>query len=278
MNHRVLFFLSVTVIVIGLAGIFIQGRHADDVGAPQTVSTGVKTKSITIAETLRDLKPHDIIEVKDYRLRTIEVAQDSQDERDIAAMGSSDLNGFLVRNHIAKHSAIVAKAVESPLSKTFLLHSLKKNELPYGYLVRPQEEYLLSSLSVGDKVALYIRIAEVDKSRDAKVGAATPDGVGSGTGSTNKKYALGRIRGPLSILDVQREEKKGETNAFDSDKYVGKIVLRMDQKQLADLRVVEKSGEILLFPAEDGMGNKQKINMDEVLPQFKTIKELRGEK
>ncbi|VEA71586.1 Uncharacterised protein [Serratia rubidaea] len=126
MNHRVLFFLSVTVIVIGLAGIFIQGRHADDVGAPQTVSTGVKTKSITIAETLRDLKPHDIIEVKDYRLRTIEVAQDSQDERDIAAMGSSDLNGFLVRNHIAKHSAIVAKAVESPLSKTFLLHSLKK--------------------------------------------------------------------------------------------------------------------------------------------------------
>ncbi|MFI8416084.1 pilus assembly protein CpaB [Serratia sp. NPDC078593] len=277
MNHRVLFVLSVTVIVIGLAGIIMQGRHSDDTDSVKTaVSSSVKTKSITIAEALRDLSPHDIIEVKDYRLRTIEIAQDRQDERDIRAMGSSDLNGFLVRNHIAKNSAIIAQSVESPTSKTFLLHSLKKNELPYGYLVRPQEEYLLSSLSIGDKVALYIRIAESNKNNGANDGGMT-EGSGSSTGSANKKYALSRVTGPLSILDIQREGKKEEVRTFDTEKEVGKIVLRMNQKQLADLRVVEKTGEILLFPAEDGMGNKQKIKMDEVLPQFKTIKELRGE-
>lgn len=65
---------------------------------------------------------------------------------------------------------------------------------------------------------------------------------------------------------------------MDAETPVGKLVLRMNQQQLAKLRVVEKAGEVILFPAESGQDNNRKIEMDEVLPQFRAIKELRGGK
>ena len=76
---------------------------------------------------------------------------------------------------------------------------------------------------------------------------------------------------------MQREKKEEKDYTTDPDKPVGKLVLRMNQQQLAELRVVEKAGEIILFPAEGSQSNK-KIEMDEVLPQFRAIKELRGGK
>ncbi|ATV44429.1 pilus assembly protein CpaB [Pectobacterium sp. CHL-2024] len=276
MNHRVLFFLSVAVIATGVVGIFRGG--ADD--SPKSAVAVVNTKFITIAEALRDLNPYDIIDANDYRLRTIEVDKDSDDERDIRAIGASNLNGFLVRNHLAKNSGIIAKSVESPMSKTFLTNSLRKDELPYSYQVTPQEEHLLSSLSIGDKVVLYIRVIDMNKMRGSNdaLMQLQEGGGGNGSGSSMYKYALGRITSPLSIINIQRVEKKDNDHSFDDKKDVGKIILRMNQKQLADLRVVENTGEILLFPAESSMANKKKIKTDEVLPQFKEVKELRGGK
>ncbi|AIU90397.1 hypothetical protein BV918_03565 [Pectobacterium odoriferum] len=270
-----LFFLSVAVIAIGVVGIFRGG--ADD--SPKSEVATVNTKSITIAEALRDLNPYDIIDVNDYRLRTIEVDKDSDDERDILTLGSSNLNGFLVRNHLAKNSGIITKSVESPMSKTFLMNSLRKDELPYGYQVTPQEEHLLSSLSIGDKVVLYIRVIDVNKMRGNNDDLMQlQEGGGNGAGLSMYKYALGRITSPLSIINIQRAEKKDNNHSLDDKKYVGKVILRMNQKQLADLRVVENTGEILLFPAESSMANKKKIKTDEVLPQFKEVNELRGGK
>lgn len=274
MNHRTLFFLSITVIAVGIIGIFIQ-RNQTPSNTPVVNVISTDKKIITIAEATRELRPFDVLEAKDYIIRTVEAPKEGNDGRDLSSLSSMNLNGYLVRNNIAKGSAIIPSLIESPTSKTFAMHSLRGNELPYGYMVKPREEYLLSSLNVGDKVSLFIRVAEVEKGKKSEVNYVEEGQQNSS--KALKKYALSPVLGGLTILDVQREKKEEKGYTTDPDKPVGKLVLRMNQQQLAELRVVEKAGEIILFPAEGSQSNK-KIEMDEVLPQFRAIKELRGGK
>ncbi|WP_249942082.1 hypothetical protein [Escherichia coli] len=54
MNHRMLFFLSVIVITVGLAGIFMQKSET----IPSSIApTKTPTKTIVVAEATRELKP-----------------------------------------------------------------------------------------------------------------------------------------------------------------------------------------------------------------------------
>ncbi|OON42166.1 hypothetical protein BTJ39_03175 [Izhakiella australiensis] len=276
MNQRVLFFLSITVIAVGIAGIFIQRYQHSEPQAEVMQTTGLKV--ITIAEATRRLHPYELLQAEDYKIRTLEVDNTKEDIRDLSSLSSLNLNGYLVRNNIAEGTAIMPALIEAPTSKTFIMHSLRGNELPYSYLVKPKEAYLLSALKVGNQVSLFIRITEIERGKKNGV-SFEPDSGGAGSGNTLRKFALSPVLGGLSILDIQQDKTKEEKNyVADPDAPVGRIVLRMNQEQLADLRVVEKAGEIILFPAEGSQEKNKKKEMDEVLPQFRAIKELRGGK
>lgn len=276
MNHRILYFLSIAIIAIGVIGIFVQ-RYQHSSPAEPVAATTLNNKVITIAEATRELKAYDILESGDYKIRTIGIDSGVKDLRDLSSLSSVNLNGYLVRNNIAERSAIMPSIIEAPTSKTFVMHSLRGDELPYGYVVKPHEEYLLSALKVGDKVSLYIRVTEIEKEKKSKVNYV-PEGSASAD-KNMKKYALSPVLTGLNIVDVQKEKsKEGKSYSTSSDTPVGTLVLRINQQQLAELRVVEKAGEIILFPAEGGKSNYKKIEMDEVLPQFRSIKELRGGK
>lgn len=275
MNHRVLFFLSLTVIAVGIAGIVMQRQTPQDPPPESARKSGVKV--ITIAEASRKLHPFDILQVDDYKLRTIEVDVDKQDNRDLSSLSSLNLNGYLVHNNITEEAAILPELIEPPTSETFVMHSLQGNELPYSYAVKHSEEYLLSSLKVGSKVSIFIRIAEVDKKSKVSVGFV-PEGSGS-SDKALKKYSLSQVVGEVTILNVKKNKDKVKNEySVDQDEPVGSIVLKMSQNQLADLRVVEKSGDLIILSAVSGQGKNKRKDTDEVLPQFREIKELRGGK
>lgn len=275
MNHRMLFFLSVIVIAVGIIGIVTQ-KNAVVPHKSSIVQTENIKKSIVIAEATHSLSPRDILRPEDYMVRTIEVSKDEKDIRDLSSLGTKNLTGYLIRNNIPQGSSILPDFIEAPTSKTYVLHSMGPDELPYGYPVSAEDEYLLSSLSTGDSVSLYIRLIEVEKDKESKVGLVSE---GSNSSDKNmKKYALSRLSGPINILQVSDSKKNNSTNhSFSGSQSVGTIVLRMNRKQLADLRVVEKAGDILLFPATNDQSNV-KVRMDDVLPQFRSVKELRGGK
>ncbi|GEE51663.1 hypothetical protein EC151747_02854 [Escherichia coli O145:H28] len=131
-------------------------------------------------------------------------------------------------------------------------------------------------MSAGDKVSLYIRLTEVEKDKETKVGFV-PEGSRQAD-KEMKKYVLSKLSEPLSILQIDKDKKvKSSGRSYGQAQPVGTFVLRMNRKQLADLRVVEEVGDILLFPAANGQGNV-KVRMDDVLPQFRSVKELRGHK
>jgi hypothetical protein len=277
MNHKTLYFLSFIIIGVGIAGIFMQGSQQASQVERAPVTTTENSRIITIAEATRSLKIYDILESSDYKISTIKSDSGLKDPRDLSSLSSLNLNGYLVRNNIAEGSAIIPSLVEAPTSSTFVMHSLQGDELPYGYIVKADEEYLLSALAVGDKVSLYIRLTEVEKEKKSQVGYV-PEG-SNNIDKVMKKYALSPVLTGLNIVDMQKEKKKEEKSYLtSSDTPVGRLVLRMTEQQLAELRVVEKAGEIILFPAEGGKPNYKKIEMDEVLPQFRSIKELRGAK
>lgn len=273
MNHRMLFFVSFIVIAVGLTGIFMQKS-----GTPpsQIARAKILKKTIIIAESTHELSAGHILGPEDYKIRTAQINKDEKDVRDISSLGTRNLNGYLVRNNVSQFSSILPEVVESPASKTFLVHSLGSDELPYGYSVRPEDEYLLTSLSVGDKVSLYIRLTEVEKDKESKVGFV-PEGSRQAD-KEMKKYVLSKLSEPLSILQINTDKNvKSSGRSYGQSQSVGTIVLRMNRKQLANLRVVEETGDILLFPTANDQGNV-KVRMDDVLPQFRSVKELRGHK
>ena len=274
MNHKLLFFLSATIIAVGITGIFLHQEPAPK-NESQAVNQGEKKKVIVIAETLREIKPHHILNEKDYQIRTVEISEDSQDIRDISSLGINNLNGYLVLTHLPANSAILPDRVESPDSKTFALHSLADNELPYDYRVQAQDESLLSALSVGDQVSLYIRLMEKDPAQKNNAGIASE--VSSGPGNSRNKYALSRLTGPLSIIEIRKDKNLLERAGYSQGETVGSIVLRISREQLAQLRVVENAGEILLFPADNDRLSDKQTRTDNVLTQFRTVKELRGD-
>ncbi|MTH45572.1 pilus assembly protein CpaB [Escherichia alba] len=270
-----LFFLSIIVIAVGVIGIITQKNTA----TPHETSikqTKAAKKTIVIAEATHSLTPREILRAEDYKLRTIEIDDNQKDIRDISLLGTKNLTGYLVRNNISQDSSILPTFIEAPTSKTFVIHSLKADELPYGYQVGEDDAYLLSSLAVGDRVSLYIRLIEVEKDKKDKIGLV-PEG-SINPDAQMKKYTLNRISDPISILQVNEQKKLSTAGrAYGQKNIVGTIVLRMNRKQLANLRVVEKAGDILLFPVTRDQDNVT-VKMDEVLPQLRSVKELRGGK
>ncbi|MFD1800840.1 pilus assembly protein CpaB [Mixta tenebrionis] len=277
MNHRMIFFLSIIVIGVGIAGIVLQKNQAPTKKTVVSAQQENKSKVIVVAEATRDLQAHDILRPDDYQLRSVEINKDANDIRDISSVSASGLDGFLLLNNLSKDSAILPEMVASPNSKDFIYRSLKSDELTYAYPVMQQEDYLLSSLSRGQKVSIYIRLAEIEKDKTNSVGLVSEGN--SGTSKQMKKFSLSKVTDALTILDVKKEEKKeDQRKSYNRDEPVGSIILRMNQSQLAKLRVVEKAGDILLFPADDNIANYEKYRMDEVLPQFGSVRELRGGK
>ncbi|WP_159566005.1 SAF domain-containing protein [Budvicia diplopodorum] len=274
MNHRIMFFISLIVIVVGVIGIwvFVSGEPA----APATtaVNTQDSTKRrLTVAVAKTDLTHGHIIRSEDYQLSEISVEENSDlASLDISALNTGSLRGYRLKSSIKAESYIVANMLESFDSPDYVLNSLHNDEMTYSFPIKATNSYLLNSLAVGDEVALYLRMLEV--SNDSRMKAQI--GLESGGGSPNKsdKYVLSRLISPLTVLRMPKVDLSGGLLSKDDD-VLGYIQLKAKTKDLEFIHTVEKVGELLLLPAKGG-SEDGKIRLDTLLPQLRTIKEIRG--
>lgn len=274
MNHRMLFFTSLIVIAVGITGIFLQKKESTLPAAEQLNISGGK-RSIFIAEATRDLEHHEILNESGYRLREIEIGKDAQDIREISLNNSGNLNGSLVRHNIAKGSAIVPEMIESPESKTFVKNSLKKSEFPYAVHLKTDDAHLLSSLKIGEKVSLFLRIEEDNTAKTINFRLGNEE---SNTHQENKRYVISKLMDAVDVINI-KSYKRSETASLNDNEPIGEVLLRLSLSQLTTLKVVEKSGELLIFPSQGNDENlNKKITLSELLPQFHAVRELRGNK
>lgn len=275
MNHRTLFFLSITAIAVGVTGIFLQ-QKGEAPEPKQQVTVENVSRTILVAEAIHDLQAGEILSPQDYKIATLKASSTISDPRDISSIPGGNLRGYLVTETIKKGSGITLPMLLSPTHPDYAKRSLRVNEMPYAFPVSAPEDYLLSSTRAGDKLALYIRIKEIERGKTEMVGLAS-EGSSSYRAQT-PKYVVTRIFEQVTVLDSKRffSAREGENAYSTNNKIVGTIVLRLNQKQLAMLRTIETSGQLFLLPDSQDKQSIKRISMDEVLPQLRSIKELRG--
>lgn len=275
MNHRTLFFLSITAIAVGVTGIFLQ-QKGEAPEPKQQVTVKNVSRTILVAEAIHDLQAGEILSPQDYKIATLKVSSTISDPRDISSIPGGNLRGYLVTETIKKGSGLTLPMLLSPTHPDYAKRSLRVNEMPYALPVSAPEDYLLSSTRAGDKLALYIRIKEIERGKTEMVGLAS-EGSSSYRAQT-PKYVVTRIFEQVTVLDSKRffSAREGENAYSTNNKIVGTIVLRLNQKQLAMLRTIETSGQLFLLPDSQDKQSIKRISMDDVLPQLRSIKELRG--
>ena len=271
MNHKTMFFISLVVIAVGIVGMIVRSGDAPDVkeAPPQTAdSPRSQQKTITLATARVDLPSGHVLGAEDYEINEITVDEKSDLVRlDVSSLNADSLRGFLLNGSVKAGSYLPAPMLESPNTVGFALNSLRSNETIYQYPVKAVNGYLLDSIRGGDKVSLYLRMLEVPKDKRIKsnVGVVSSTDAGGKSG----KYVLSRLISPLTVLKVQRRE------ASQSDDVVGYLQLKANTHDLELIYTVEKVGDLLILPVGGGT-ETGKIELDSLLPQLKTIKEIRG--
>lgn len=280
MNHRILFFLSIITIGVGIAGIFLQKQPPEMTEQKEEKKSENDQRLILIAEATHDLQVRDILSPQDYKIASIQVSSTVNDPRDISAIPQGNIRGYLVTSNIQKGSYLMSSQLVAPGSADYSRQSLSMNEMPYTLPIKPRDAYLLSSVHAGDKLALYIRIREVEKGKTESVGLATEEGGSSSSGGQTPKYVLTRLFDRLPVLESQRYKiaKETESRYSNDNQPIGSIVLRVNQQQLAALRTVENVGQLFLLPEDVDQPGMQRVSMDDILPQLHSVKELRGRK
>lgn len=279
MNHRTLFFLSLIVIIVGLLGIFLQNQSSDITNQTEALVENKPIKRTRlVAQATRDLRAYETLSPSDYQIKEIEIEEGRQSEYFPPEFSLTTLKGYLILHNIAEGSKLLPEMLDSPLSPTFIKNSLKSNKLPYSIKVKADDAWLLSFLTVGDNVTLYLRLEEkksrILKSNEGQEDSYLPDGIRTGSSFT-------RFLGPVKVIDLQKSADPGYSSKS-PDETVGEIIIRLSQSEMKKLRVVEKSAEILVSPSsnEDDFNNNT-LSLGEVLPQLTpslSIRELRGNK
>ena len=273
MNHRMMFFVSLIVIAVGVVGILVfAGGEPNPTTGTSTVTTQDPSKRrIVLAVAKTDLVNGHIIKPEDYQISELTVEENSDlISLDISGLNSGSLRGYLLKSSINAESYIVADMLDSPDSPGYVLNSLGTDEMTYSFPVRISNSYLLDSLSPGDEVVLYLRMLEVSKDKRMKSEVSIESGSSSAGGSD--KYVLSRLISPLTILRMPKVDIKKELRG---DEVLGYIQLRAKTRDLEFIHTVEKAGELLLLPVKGG-SEAGKIRLDSLLPQLRTIKEIRG--
>jgi pilus assembly protein CpaB len=272
MNQRILLFLSVIIIVVGIVGLI---KSNDEPVQEETLQTA--SKNIIIAEAVYDLFPGDIIDDNAFKIKSQQVSED-HDIRDLSAI-NGNLQGYLVKNKIGRGENILLASLEQPGSEGFIKRSIQLGDVPYLFPVKKNDnEYLLSALNAGDKVAIYLRVIEIEKNKSPAAGLVLES---SASGKDIKKYVVNRVFDNLPVIATTAatpETQKTRDPLLMADKeIVGYITIKLSQTQLVKLKTVEKAGELFVAPAgTEGRYVNGKVSMDNVLPQFRTIKEIRG--
>lgn len=274
MNHKALFLASLLVIIVGIIGlIFHQSNEKDKENLSPTTTTQTGEQNITVALSNRPIASGALLEGDDFTVKSFAVPHSSNlIKHDISAIKS--LNGYLVTVNIAENSYISPEMLESPDSPTFMANSLSAGEIAYRFQINNNNAYLFDSFNRGETVSLYLRTLETNKNKKIRDGITLESPTLNNV--KNQQYVLTAIVKNMPVLSIKRygeEDAKNATKAGKDNDDIGYISVRINAQDVKKIHAVEKAGDIFLIPAKD---NSDETQLNEILPNLRTFKELRG--
>jgi len=251
MNYRTLLIISLLILFVGIAGIMFL-PSGDETPAQQVAEQvepekKVEEKLILVAQLKRDVNKGRLLQAEDYALNEMTVTVDSplvsNDVRDLAINNS--LQGFLVAENLVSGSFLSPKTLLSPNDSGFYTASLNPNqEVAYRVYIRPEDAYILTTVSGGD----YVSVFNQQLASDSR--------------NSNERKNLIKVAPrvlvlqsktfPLPKTDDDEGNVRKPDDGFASDmEYVGFIALKVTGAQAKNFYSLDKDSKLVVLPAEN---------------------------
>ncbi|TCJ97821.1 pilus assembly protein CpaB [Volucribacter psittacicida] len=242
MNYRLLFIISIFMLIIGFFGLFMMPSSSNnqqtDLSSEVAKTENQKEKKrITIATLVKNVKAGELLQVEDYQLSDQEVDIDDHlvdyDVSDLITNQANGLQGYLVSQNIQASSLLLPSSLIAPTDPRFLSHSIDaKKEVGYRIPVSLDNAYILDSLHSGHYVSIYAQK------------------YASGNETLNRKEAV-LLQSSVQVLNVVKE-------ADNNEKQAGYIVLKLNGLDVVKLYSLPEDSMLFVLPNSNKLSDKNR--------------------
>ena len=252
MNYRVLFLVSLVILVVGVIGLVVfpsgggeETPQAEIAGQPDDTSAPAAEKPaerlITVAQLKRDIAQGTLLQAGDYELSELNVAEDSPlINNDLKSFfetsKTQSLQGHLMAESVKAESFITPAMVISPKDPRFLVSSLDpKQEVAYRIYVQAPERYILDTVNSGSYVSIYSQ----QNNGDSENNGERMDLV---------KLADNLLVLQVNIYEAQTEGNQGTENDNFRRDYLGYVNVKINAEQVKSLYTLDKTAKLIVLP------------------------------
>jgi Flp pilus assembly protein CpaB len=207
MNQKLMFFISIIVIVVGVSGIVLNNKEEPAPIPSETVEK--KTSTDTAVKLLvanKALTPGAMLKADDYSVKLIDVAVDSEWTKYHATKKVGDYLGGYITAPVAQGEYILPELLITPGHPEFMKMSLGQ-DVAYNLDVRLQDHDMIALISPMDKVDIYLLT----------------------------KGELTKVISGVTVLKKTINKEKKEA----------KLLVRLTLQQSKDIKVVESEGAVI---------------------------------
>ncbi|MBT9433439.1 hypothetical protein JZM24_17505 [Candidatus Sodalis endolongispinus] len=226
MSYRWLFILSIVVTAVGFVGIFLQLQQPDETKEGNQIT-------ILAEVAIKDLKPNDLLTDQDYTLQYIDTNKSDNDKRDISKINNENIAGFRLKEQIAKGDHFTMAVLEQPVSRIVAGHHQLPSGVLYHFSISKKDEYLLTSVTNGDTLSIYIKLTEVRRQNHTALNNEDSDSHGV---NENKDQVIYRLFKNVPVVNIERRPSK-EMAGADNDNLLGSVALKLTIAQLAEIKL-----------------------------------------
>ncbi|OOH89007.1 hypothetical protein BMT54_07615 [Pasteurellaceae bacterium 15-036681] len=244
MNYRILFFISVLVLLVGLGGLFMLPTESEpqanttESTSPQT--TAQEKKNIKLAMASKSLSAGSILKPEDYQINELQIEVTSsladEDISELLLQNTTGLDGFLLSEHAASGHFLAKSSLISPSDERFLFYTVGKDEVVFRVYIRLENQFVLDTLKSGDIVGLFAQ--QQDFSRNAE------------------QQRFDEILQNLEVVKIDRFDKDKDANREEAKDYAGYVSVRMKANLVKEIFSLTKNRSLLVLPQGELVDSK----------------------
>lgn len=266
MNYRILFFISILILIIGLGGlIMMPSQQTTSEINSEPVQTEPEKKAIKVAVAVNSLPAGTILKDGDYQVSEMQVEADSslisEDVSEALTRNNNSLNGLLISEATINGRFLPPQNLISPTDERFLFYTVGKGEVIYRVYIRNEHQFALDTLKSGDIVGLFA--LQKDFGAD-----------------NSEQMRFDPVLQNLEVVKIDRFNKNANADGEDNNNnnasteelkdYAGYVSIRMDANKVKEVLSLTRSRSLLVLPQSEDVIRKS-INQRGL-----TIRSLRG--
>ena len=249
MNYRILFLISVLVLLVGLGGLFMlpsesnESNNTNTTETTQPQNTAPAKKAIKIAMAKKNLPSGSILKQDDYQINELQVDVTStlvaEDVSELLLENATALNGFLISSPSTSGHFLAKSSLVSPSDERFLFYTVGKDEVVFRVYIRLENQFILDTLKSGDIVGLFAQQQDFSRA------------------NSDEHQRFDEILQNLEVVKINRFGGGMSVTKTEEEKdYAGYVSVRMKANLVKEILSLTKSRSLLVLPQGQSVDSK----------------------